>query len=106
MNKQKSCRIIQFFKFQGFLNLGHRVAPGNLGLKDLIAALEWVKENIANFGGDSNNVTIFGASAGGALVHSLLVSPRAKGILITSLIKSNHIFVICRDILEFPKDLC
>ena len=79
MNKQKSCRIIQFFKFQGFLNLGHRIAPGNLGLKDLIIALEWVKENIANFGGDSNNVTIFGVSAGSALVHSLLVSPRAKG---------------------------
>lgn len=59
--------------------MGHRVAPGNFGLKDIIAALEWVKGNIANFGGDPNNITIFGASAGGALVHSLLASPRARG---------------------------
>ncbi|XP_068972710.1 esterase FE4-like [Bombus flavifrons] len=72
----------------GFLNLGHRVAPGNLGLKDLIAALEWVKENIANFGGDSNNVTIFGVSAGGTLVHSLLVSPRAKGLFHKAILHS------------------
>ncbi|XP_043585451.1 esterase FE4-like [Bombus pyrosoma] len=72
----------------GFLNLGHRVAPGNLGLKDLIIALEWVKENIANFGGDTNNVTIFGVSAGGALVHSLLVSPRAKGLFHKAILQS------------------
>ncbi|XP_071876871.1 esterase FE4-like isoform X3 [Bombus fervidus] len=72
----------------GFLNLGHRVAPGNLGLKDLIIALEWVKENIANFGGDSNNVTIFGVSAGGALVHCLLVSPRAKGLFHKAILQS------------------
>ncbi|XP_076758985.1 esterase FE4-like [Xylocopa sonorina] len=64
----------------GFLNLGHRVAPGNQGLKDLIAALEWVKENIANFGGDPSNVTIFGLSAGAVLVHALVLSPRAKGL--------------------------
>ncbi|KAF3430274.1 hypothetical protein E2986_03302 [Frieseomelitta varia] len=66
------------FSSSGFLNLGHRVAPGNFAVKDIIAALEWVKENIANFGGDPDNVTIFGASAGGALVHSLLISPRAR----------------------------
>ncbi|XP_043801166.1 juvenile hormone esterase-like [Apis laboriosa] len=64
----------------GFLNLGHRVAAGNYGLKDLILALEWVKENISNFGGDPNNVTIFGVSAGSVLVHALLLSPRAKGL--------------------------
>ncbi|XP_076623106.1 esterase FE4-like [Colletes latitarsis] len=64
----------------GFLNLEHRAAPGNQGLKDLIAALEWVKENIANFGGDPNNVTINGASAGGALAHAISISPRARGL--------------------------
>ena len=63
----------------GFLNLGHRVAPGNYGVKDLILALEWVRENISKFGGDPNNVTIFGVSAGSVLVHALLLSPRAKG---------------------------
>lgn len=55
------------------------MAPGNQGLKDIIAALEWVKENIASFGGDPDNVTIFGVSAGAALTHGLLMSPRAKG---------------------------
>ncbi|KOX71850.1 Esterase FE4 [Melipona quadrifasciata] len=76
----------------GFLNLGHRVAPGNFGLKDLIAALEWVKENIANFGGDPNNVTIFGASAGGALVHSLLASPRARGLFHKGILHSGTLY--------------
>lgn len=55
------------------------MAPGNQGLKDIIAALEWVRENIASFGGDPGNVTIFGVSAGAALTHALLISPRAKG---------------------------
>ena len=74
--------IFSFFFFNwktGFLNLGHREACGNYGLKDLILALEWVKENISKFGGDPNNVTIFGVSAGSVLVHALLLSPRAKG---------------------------
>lgn len=76
----------------GFLNLGHPVAPGNFGLKDLIAALKWVKENIANFGGDPNNVTIFGASAGGALIHSLLASPRAKGLFHKAILHSGTLY--------------
>jgi para-nitrobenzyl esterase len=53
---------------------------GNYGYMDQIAALEWVKENIAAFGGDPNNVTIFGQSAGGVSVHSLLTIPDAKGL--------------------------
>ncbi|XP_031826306.1 esterase FE4-like isoform X2 [Nomia melanderi] len=72
----------------GFLNLGHKAAPGNQGLKDLIAALEWVKENISNFGGDPNNVTAFGASAGGVLTHALAVSPRAKGLIHKAIMQS------------------
>nr|AAC36245.1 carboxylesterase [Anisopteromalus calandrae] len=64
----------------GFLNLEHEVAPGNQGLKDQVMALKWVRDNIANFGGDSENVTIFGESAGGASVHYLTVSPLAKGL--------------------------
>jgi para-nitrobenzyl esterase len=53
---------------------------GSYAFMDQIAALKWVKENITSFGGDPNNVTIFGFSAGGVAVHSLLTIPAAKGL--------------------------
>ncbi|WP_416838738.1 carboxylesterase/lipase family protein [Haloferax sp. DFSO52] len=62
----------------GFLYLGDDIA--NLGLLDQIAALEWVRENIAAFGGDPGNVTIFGESAGAMSVGTLLAVPRAEGL--------------------------
>lgn len=55
-------------------------ASGNFGTLDLIAGLNWVKNNISAFGGDPSNVTIFGESAGGRNVYSLLASPLAKGL--------------------------
>jgi carboxylesterase type B len=64
----------------GFLNLGTPEVSGNFGLKDQVAALKWVKNNIQSFGGDPDNVTIFGESAGGASIHYLLFSPLAKGM--------------------------
>jgi len=53
---------------------------GAYGLEDMIAGLKWVKENIARFGGDSSNVTIFGHSAGGGAVSMLAASPITKGL--------------------------
>jgi len=53
---------------------------GSYAFMDMIAALQWVQQNIAAFGGDPDNVTIFGQSAGGVAVHSLLTIPQAKGL--------------------------
>jgi para-nitrobenzyl esterase len=52
----------------------------NVSMLDIVAALQWVKENIANFGGDPNNITIFGQSGGGAKVNVLMAMPSAKGL--------------------------
>ena len=57
----------------------HR-ASGNYGLMDQVAALKWVHDNIAKFGGDPANVTIFGQSAGAVDVNVLMTSPLAKGL--------------------------
>lgn len=65
--------------FQGFLSTNDKAAPGNIGLKDMIFALKWVQYNIKAFGGNSNEVTVFGQSAGAAAVSHLVGSPLAKG---------------------------
>lgn len=60
----------------------------NFGTLDLVAALEWIKDNAASFGGDPQNVTIFGESAGGHNVSTLLASPMAKGLFHRAIIQS------------------
>ncbi|CAG9787650.1 unnamed protein product [Diatraea saccharalis] len=64
----------------GFLCLDTEDVPGNAGIKDQVAAMRWVKNNISNFGGDPNNVTLFGQSAGGACITYHCVSPMTKGL--------------------------
>jgi para-nitrobenzyl esterase len=80
-----------------FCSLNHRLGPlgftnlaaaggddfadsGNVGMLDIVAALEWINHNIANFGGDPGNVTIMGQSGGGAKVTTLTAMPSAKGL--------------------------
>lgn len=76
----------------GFLDLsafGDTYAnSGNAGLLDLVAALQWVNKNIASFGGDAQNVTIFGQSGGGGKVSTLLATPAAKGLFHKAIVQS------------------
>ena len=74
----------------GFLNLDEFGFPqsSNAGLYDLIAALKWVKENIAAFGGDPDNVTVFGQSGGGGKVMCLMQMPEADGLFHRGIIQS------------------
>jgi len=69
-----------FFAFPALSRERPDELKGNYAYMDQITALQWVKRNIAAFGGDPNNVTIFGFSAGGVSVHSLLASPMARGL--------------------------
>ncbi|XP_059057913.1 carboxylic ester hydrolase-like [Achroia grisella] len=65
----------------GFLCLGVPEAPGNAGLKDVILALQWIKENIANFGGDPNNVVLLGHGSGAAIVDLITMSPLSQDLV-------------------------
>jgi len=71
-------------------NSGERIFESNLGLRDQVAALEWVRDNIAGFGGDPQRVTIFGESAGGNAITTLLVTPAAKGLFSGAIAESSH----------------
>ena len=64
--------------------------PTNLGLRDMIAGLGWVQDNIARFGGDPANVTVFGESAGAMAIADLLTSPLAKGLFRRAIVQSGH----------------
>lgn len=70
----------------GFLDLGG--APANRGLLDVLAALGWVRDTVAAFGGDPSNVTVFGQSAGATLVGALLATPEAKGLFRRAIMQS------------------
>ncbi|KFB38767.1 putative esterase [Anopheles sinensis] len=79
----------------GFLSTGDRYAQGNWGLKDCLQALRWVRANIAAFGGDPSNVTLFGNSAGAALVHLLVLAdaPANEGLFHRAIAQSSTTLV-------------
>ena len=64
---------------------------GNVGMLDVVQALEWIRDNIANFGGDPSNVTVFGESGGGGKVGTLMCMPKAKGLFHKAIIMSGTI---------------
>ncbi|HEX9512423.1 MAG TPA: carboxylesterase family protein [Puia sp.] len=64
----------------------------NVGVMDIVSALTWIRENISNFGGDPENVTIFGQSGGGAKVICLMNAPSAKGLFHKAIIQSGSYF--------------
>jgi para-nitrobenzyl esterase len=77
----------------GYLYLGEiggakYADSGNVGMLDCVLALEWVRDNIAHFGGDPNNVTIFGESGGGGKVSVLMAMPPAKGLIHKAIVES------------------
>ena len=61
---------------------------GNAGMLDIVQALEWVRDNIAEFGGDPGNITIFGESGGGMKVSALMAMPCAKGLFHRAIVQS------------------
>lgn len=79
----------------GFLSTGDEHAPGNQGMKDLVLALEWVRDNIQRFGGDADKVTIFGHSAGSVAVHLLMLSDMAKGLYQQAILQSGASLMTC-----------
>jgi para-nitrobenzyl esterase len=80
--------VFGFFAHPGLTKESPHHASGNYGLADQIMALRWVQENIAKFGGDPKNVTIFGESAGAGDVNALIASPLTKGLFVRVIAQS------------------
>jgi para-nitrobenzyl esterase len=78
--------------FMDLSGLGGKYAESvNLGMQDLVAALQWVNDNVSNFGGDPNSVTIDGQSGGGAKVATLMAMPSAAGLFHRAIVQSGRV---------------
>jgi para-nitrobenzyl esterase len=88
------------FGFFGHPELRRQAAPTNFGLLDQLAALQWVQEHIAAFGGDAENVTLFGESAGAANIGYLMASPAARGLFRRAISQSGGYQMLERRSLE------
>ena len=84
--------IFGFFASEEINKNNDGLGSGNFGILDQLAALQWVKNNISNFGGDANNVTIAGQSAGSMSVNCLVASPLAKGLFNKAIAQSGANF--------------
>lgn len=80
--------VLGFLDLASFDTVGRRF-DSNVGLRDAVAALEWVRDNIAAFGGDPRRVTLFGESAGAGIVTTLLASPAAEGLFSGAIAQSS-----------------
>jgi para-nitrobenzyl esterase len=84
--------VFGFLAHPGLTSESERKASGNYGMLDQVAALRWVRDNIAAFGGDPGNVTIFGESAGSFAVSGLMASPLARGLFHKAIGESGAMF--------------
>ncbi|XP_052753639.1 para-nitrobenzyl esterase-like [Galleria mellonella] len=108
--KRKDVIVVTFnyrLGVQGFLCLGTEYAPGNAGMKDQVALLQWVKKNIASFGGNPYDVTLDGCSAGSAAIDLLLLSPLTEGLFTKAIPESGSntaVWSLQQDPLKIAKD--
>lgn len=89
--KNLKCKKLRFCS--GFMSTKSKQIPGNAGLMDSVQALKFIKENIEHFGGDPNQITIFGQSSGAIMVSALVISPAVpRDLFQRAIIQSGSIF--------------
>ena len=93
------CRFMLLYDY--IIAKGTETESGNYALYDMRKACQWVKENIANFGGDPENITIAGESAGATAVYDMLAAPAAKGLFKRAIAQSGLASSACETFASF-----